>query len=175
MCTKAEEGIGAKVELGGALKVCQGLNLLSNGLSLTGRDRRLVQLCQSLDCSWIISQIDFASNKNHWNILAEVQNFANPLLLNVIQSVWRVHRKTYQNDVGIWVREWSKTIVVFLAGGIPKSQLNSSAINFDIGNVVLKHRWDVNFWESTFRKNDQQTRFTAGTVTDDNQLFPDLC
>jgi len=44
----------------------------------------------------------------------------------------------------VGVGEGSETVVVFLAGRIPKCQLNVLAVNLDIGNVVLEYSWDVN-------------------------------
>jgi hypothetical protein len=43
----------------------------------------------------------------------------------------------------IRVGEGSKTVVVLLSGRIPKRQLNMFSVDLDIGNVVLKHSWDI--------------------------------
>lgn len=39
----------------------------------------------------------------------------------------------------VGVREGTKAIVVFLASSIPEGQLNVLAVDFDIGDVVLKY------------------------------------
>jgi hypothetical protein len=41
------------------------------------------------------------------------------LLLYVIERVWGVDREANKNDVGVRIAEGSKTIVIFLPGGIP--------------------------------------------------------
>jgi hypothetical protein len=65
------------------------------------------------------------------------------LLLHVVEGVWRVDGKAYEDNVRIRITQRAETIIVLLASGIPQSQLNVLAINFDIGNIVLKHRRDI--------------------------------
>jgi hypothetical protein len=64
-------------------------------------------------------------------------------LLHVVEGVWRVDGKAYEDNVRIRITQRAETIIVFLASGIPQSQLDVLAINFDIGNIVLKHRGNV--------------------------------
>jgi len=49
--------------------------------------------------------------------------------------------------VRVWVAEWTKAVVIFLAGGIPQCEFNLFPINLYICNVVLKDGWDVNLGE----------------------------
>ena len=65
------------------------------------------------------------------------------LLLNVVKGIWRVDREADQDDVGVWVGQWTETIVILLAGGIPQGQLDVLSINFDVGDIVLEDGWDV--------------------------------
>lgn len=65
------------------------------------------------------------------------------LLLNVVKGIWRVDSEADQDDVGVWVGQWTETIVILLAGGIPQGQLDVLSINFDVGDVVLEDGWDV--------------------------------
>lgn len=43
----------------------------------------------------------------------------------------------------IRVTQRAKTIIIFLASGIPQSQLDVFAVDFDIGNIVLENGRDV--------------------------------
>lgn len=43
----------------------------------------------------------------------------------------------------IGIRERAQSVVIFLASGIPQGQLNVLSVYLDIGDVVLKHSWDV--------------------------------
>jgi hypothetical protein len=43
----------------------------------------------------------------------------------------------------IRVTQRAETIIIFLASGIPQSQLNVLAVDFDIGNIVLKNGRNV--------------------------------
>ena len=74
---------------------------------------------------------------------AEINMSKAHFLLYVVEGVWRVDGKAYEDDVGIRITQRAETIVVLLASGIPQSQLDVLAINFDIGNIVLKYRRDV--------------------------------
>ena len=65
------------------------------------------------------------------------------LLGDVVQRIGRVDGEANQNDVRIGVRQGTETVVVLLAGRIPERQLDVSAIDLDIGDVVLKHGRDV--------------------------------
>jgi hypothetical protein len=64
-------------------------------------------------------------------------------LLHVVQGVWGVDGKAYEDNVRIRITQRAETVIVLLSSGIPQSQLNMLAINFDIGNIVLKNRRDV--------------------------------
>jgi len=77
------------------------------------------------------------------------------LLRNVVQRVGRIDGEADQNDVRVGVRQGPETVVVLLTSRIPKCQLDVSAINFDIGNVVLKYGRDVDLrsgWLVTFKR-----------------------
>ena len=41
------------------------------------------------------------------------------LLLNVIKRIWRVDGEADEDDVRVWVRQRSQSIVIFLASRIP--------------------------------------------------------
>jgi len=66
------------------------------------------------------------------------------LLLNVIKRIWRVDGKADQNDMGVWVGERPKTIIIFLASSIPQCKLDMFSIHLNIGDVVFEDSRDVN-------------------------------
>jgi hypothetical protein len=65
------------------------------------------------------------------------------LLLDVIKRIGRVDGKADEDNVRVGVGERAQTVVIFLARGIPQSQLNVFAINLDVGDVVLEDGGDV--------------------------------
>jgi hypothetical protein len=162
------------VGLGGALEVLVGLDLLTDLLALLGRDRLLARLPQLLNSLLVVSEILLAANENDGQALAEVQNLRNPLLLDVVEGIGGVHSEANQDNVGVRVREGSKTVIVLLASGIPKGQLNVLAINLDIGDVVLEDGGDVDLGESALGENNQQTGLATGTIANDDELATDL-
>lgn len=48
------------------------------------------------------------------------------------------------------------------------------AIDLDVGNIVFENGGDVNLWESSLGKDNQQTGFATGTVADDDELSADF-
>ena len=46
-----------------------------------------------------------------------------------------------------------------------------TAVDLDVGNVIFKNGGDVHLWELILGEDDEQTGFSARTVTHDNQLF----
>lgn len=159
---------------GRALEVLVGANLLSDLLTLLGRDRLLARLTKLLDGLRVVSEILLATNKNDRKTLAEVKNLGNPLLLDVVERVGRVNREADEDHVGIGVGKRAETIVVFLASRIPKGQLNVFAINLNVGDVVFEDGRNVHLGESTLREDNQQAGFTAGTITNDDEFSADL-
>ena len=63
--------------------------------------------------------------------------------MHVVEGVWGVDGKAYKDDVRIRVTQGAETIIIFLASGIPQSQLDVLAVDFDIGNIVLENGGDV--------------------------------
>ena len=74
------------------------------------------------------------------------------LLLYVVERVGRIHSKTDQNDMGIWVGQRAKTIVILLSSRIPERQFNVLAIDLDIGDVIFEDSGDVDLNDSTVRR-----------------------
>jgi hypothetical protein len=57
-----------------------------------------------------------------------------------------------QENVGLRIRKGPKTIIIFLSGGIPETQINGLAIDYNIGRVTKKtvsHRE----WSATYLSN----------------------
>jgi hypothetical protein len=65
------------------------------------------------------------------------------LLLDVVERVGGVDGEADEDDVGVGVRERSETVVIFLACGIPESQLYVFTIDLDVGDIVLEDGGDV--------------------------------
>ena len=65
------------------------------------------------------------------------------LLLDVVKGIRGVDSKADENDMGIRVRQWTETIVIFLTCRIPQGQFDVFAIDLDIGNVILENSWDI--------------------------------
>jgi hypothetical protein len=58
--------------------------------------------------------------------------------LDVIERRWANDREADEEDIGLRVGERSKTIVILLSSGIPKSKANRLAIYHDTGRVIVE-------------------------------------
>ena len=65
------------------------------------------------------------------------------LLLYIVELVGRIHSKTNQDDVGIWIGQRAEAIVILLTRGIPERQFNVFAIDLNIGDIILEDGGDV--------------------------------
>ena len=65
------------------------------------------------------AEILLAPDKDDGKARAEMVDFRDPLLLNVIERIGRVDRETDEDDVRVRVGQRTQTIVIFLTGGIP--------------------------------------------------------
>lgn len=89
--------------LGRALKVLLGTNLLSNGLAFVGGDWALRSSLKVFNGLGVVTQVGLAADKDDGDALAKVQDFRNPLLLDVVKGVGRVNGKADENDVRVGV------------------------------------------------------------------------
>ena len=65
------------------------------------------------------------------------------LLLDVVKRIGRVDGEADEDNVRVGVGERAETVVIFLASGIPKGELDVLAVNLYIGDVVLEDGRDV--------------------------------
>lgn len=86
---------------------------------LLGSDWILTTLLQVLSGLWVVTEILLAANENDGKVGAEVIDLGYPLLLNIVERVGRVDGKANEDDVRVGIRQWTQSIVVFLASGIP--------------------------------------------------------
>lgn len=64
-------------------------------------------------------------------------------MLDIVERVGAVDGEAYQDDVGFRVCKGPQSLVVLLAGGIPKSQLNRLAVYSTVGDVVFEDGGDL--------------------------------
>lgn len=58
--------------------------------------------------------------------------------LDVLEGRRGDEREADKEDVGLGVREGTKTIIILLSGGIPETEVDGLSIDHDIGRVVVK-------------------------------------
>ena len=86
---------------------------------------------------------------------------------HVVQRIWHVDGEGDQDDVCFGVCERSESLVVFLTGGIPKSELHGFAVDAAIRHVVFEDGGDVMLDEARTksghdRQREQENGLTVG-------------
>jgi hypothetical protein len=85
--------------------------------------------------------------------------------LNVVEGIGRIDGEADEDNVRIWVRERSESIVIFLSGGIPQRQLDSFTIYYDIGDAVTDNYTQSVSREGRERAEIARKREFDGTTT----------
>ena len=87
-------------------------------------------------------------------------SFWEPFGFNVFQGRSAVKAKSQNGDIGVFVRQRPQSVVVFLSGRVPKSEVDRSSVNHHVGGVVVEHGRDVLAREGIGRVADQKASFT---------------
>jgi hypothetical protein len=67
------------------------------------------------------------------------------LVHNVFERVGAVNSKAHEEKIGLWIAEWSESVIFFLASGIPQRKFDWFAglwVRRD-SNVIFKDSWNV--------------------------------
>jgi hypothetical protein len=168
-----EDLTDALASLGRAFDVAGGADalahLLALGLLETAHHRCKARTCSGETGFWLVlwsSSMVLASNRRsflqptrmmgrpeqkcstseiHWetSVACGQGKSETNLLLHVVQGVGRVDGEADEDDVRIGVGERAKSVVVFLASGVPQGQLDVLAVDLDIRHVVLEDGGNV--------------------------------
>jgi hypothetical protein len=118
----------------------------------------------------VLAKIRFGSNENKWGSGAIVHDFGIPLRPRVLVRCGRNNGETEQENVGLWVRQGSQSVVFFLPGSVPQAQVNRLSVDHHIGGIVIKHSWHVLRGKRVGGVGDQHAGFPDRTITNGNAL-----
>lgn len=97
-------------------------------------------LLQSLHGPFVLSKVELGAYQDDGNVGGVVLDFGKPFPLDVVEGRRTGNGEADQEDIGLGVREWPKTIVVFLSGRIPKAQADGLSVDQDACGIVIKPR-----------------------------------
>lgn len=103
---------------------------------LLRRHGSLARPPQLVDRLGVIPEVLLAADEDDRQARAEVEDFGDPLLLDVVERVGRVDGEADEDNVRVGVRQRTESVVVLLAGGIPQRELDALAIDDNIGDAV---------------------------------------
>jgi hypothetical protein len=123
---------------GRALKVLVGADFLGANKRLLVRHRLHALLAQGLESSGVLTEIELGADKDDGNVGGVMFDLGMPLCLDVVERRRADDGKADQEDIGLGVRKRAKSVIIFLAGRIPKTETDRLAIDHNAGRVVVK-------------------------------------
>jgi len=158
---------------GRALEVLDGVDFLCHLETHRVGDGLHALLLELVDGVAVLTQIELGAREDDGGVSSVVRNLGIPLGANVVER-GRVHqREADEENVGLRVRQRSETVVIFLTGGIPQTQVDGLSVHHDVCRVVVEHRGDVFSGERIGGVGNEKARLADGTVTN-NDTFDGL-
>ena len=115
-----------------ALNVLIGLHFLCQLQSFIGRYRHTAVLSKAFHYFWVVSRCLFETDQDSWHV--RINKFIQlrvPFQADVLKRCPTDNREDHQEYVCLGITKWSKSVVVLLAGRVPKGEL----IKFSIKSV----------------------------------------
>jgi len=157
-----------------ALEIVSCADLLGDCLALLGSDRALGRPTEVVEGLGVPPEILLASDEDNRQAGAKVHHFRDPLFLDVFQRVGTIDGEADEDNVRVRIGERAETVIVFLSGRIPESELDAFAVDFDVGDVVFEYGRDIDLWECSLGEDDQETGLSASAITDDHKFPSDF-
>jgi hypothetical protein len=165
-----EDGLETFLGEGRALEVLHGTDFFGAGCRLVVGNHVQTLGLQLGDHTLVVAQVRFGSDQDDGDTRGMVLNFGPPLRLDVLEGVRRDDGEGDEEDVGLGVGQRAETIVVFLAGGIPQTEVDGLAIHHHVGRVVIEHSGDVLAGEGIGSVRDQEACLADSSVTNNDTL-----
>jgi len=153
-----------------ALHVLDRSDGLAHLHALLERDWCQTLLRETRESLRVLAQIELGADQQERSVWAVVADLGVPLGLDVLERRGRDDRKANQEHVGLRIAQRTKTVIVFLASGIPETKINGLAINHDVGRIVIKDSGDVLAGEGIGGVRDKEACLTDSSVTDNYAL-----
>lgn len=157
-----------------ALHVLDCLDLLGDSNGLLVLDRCHLLLSQTFLGAFVIAKIELGSDQDNGNTGCVMLNLGVPLGLYVVKRRRADDGEADEEDVGLGVRERTKTVVILLTSSIPETKTDRLAIDHDTCGVVVEDSRNVFAGEGISRVRDQETGLADSTISCDD-TFERLC
>lgn len=120
--------------------------------------------------SRIVTQIGLGAHDKAGDTRAVVMNFGEPFFAHVFKGSGGCHGEADQEDVGLWVRKGTKTVIILLTSSIKKSQGVRFIADHDSDGIIIENGRNIFGGEFVCCVGNQETCLAHSTVTDDNTL-----
>ena len=113
----------------------------------------------------------FLTTENDGCIRTVMSNFWHPLVRDVREWSWTDDAEAKHEHIGLWVGQRAKSIIIFLASRIPKSQGHFHVINNNIGSIIIKASQMKKAWSIFWRSRSEDHPYTVGTYSSGKVLL----
>lgn len=126
-------------------------------------------LCLELsDHVSVVAKVRLGTDEEDGDTGGVMVDFGPPLGSDVIVRVRGDDGESDNEDISLGVGEGTETVVIFLTGSIPQTEVDRLSVNHDVGAVVIEHGGDVLAGEGVGGVTDEKARLTDGTVTNND-------
>jgi len=152
----------------GAFEVLDRPDVFRHRNTLRVGDGRHASISEFFNRSWVFAKIELGPDKyerRRWCVMGDL---GPPLGSHVLKAGRADQREADEEYVCLWVGEGSEAVVVFLSGSIPETERNRLSVHHHVCRVIVENGGDVFSWECIGGVRDQKTRFTDGTVSNND-------
>ena len=168
---------------GGTFDVFHGTQILGHTVTIFLANGLHLLTGELLANTGVIAQIGLGADDQAGNTGAMVMHLGEPFFANVFEGCGGSHGKADQEDIGLGVRQRTKTIVILLTSSIKQAQrvgfvtdpdfesdlLLTPQVSLshlhDSNRIIIENRGDVFGGKLVCCVGDEQTCFSHGTVS----------
>lgn len=119
---------------------------------------------KSFESDQVVAQVDLGADENNGRFGTIELDLVVPFRFHVLERR-RIHNaEANEKHVGLRIGERAQTVVVFLAGRVPQSDVDCFVVDHYISRIVVEHSRDVLAWERVRCVAHEQTRFTNRSI-----------
>ena len=146
------------------------VDFLGEGHTLLIRDGSEAVLSEALEHLFVLAQIDLGGSENDRSVGAMMMDLRVPLGANVFEGGRVDSGVENEEDVGLRIRQGSKSIVVVLTSSIPKTQVVGLSIEHHIGAIVIEDSGEIILGEGIGSVRDEHGGLSDGSVSNYDAL-----
>ena len=121
--------------------------------------------------SFIVSKINFSSNKDERNFWTKVLDLREPFRADILEWTLTDNTETDEKNVCSWVRERAETIIIFLTCSVMDMKVDRVVFNKEILGICIGIVWHILCGKWTKSIGDKHRCLADSTITHKNSFY----